>query len=108
MQRIIDYFRALIFDRRKRRAIREAQRSAALHRKKFLVLVHDGRPVCVSMQGIKRLIAQHRFAPGFTAEKARQIAIFEALPPTRGGKLNKQELKRLETTLRNLVPAYYE
>ncbi len=76
---IIDYLRALLFDRRKKRAIREARRSADLYRKKFLVLVYRGRPVCVSMQGLKKLIRQKRF-PGLTAEKARQIAIFEANP----------------------------
>lgn len=76
---IIDYFRALLFDRRKRKAIRQAQRSADLYRKKFLVLVYQGRPVCVSMQGLKKLIRQKRF-PGLSAEKARQIAIFEANP----------------------------
>lgn len=77
---IIDYFRACVFDWRKKRAIKQAKKSAELHRKKFLVLVHNGRPVCVSMQGIKQLIRQHRFVPGFTAEKARQIAIYEAVP----------------------------
>ncbi len=76
---IIDYLRALLFDRRKKRAIREARRSADLYRKKFLVLVYRGRPVCVSMQGMKKLIRQKRF-PGLTAEKARQIAIYEANP----------------------------
>ncbi len=68
-----------MFDRRKKRAIREARRSADLYRKKFLVLVYRGRPVCVSMQGLKKLIRQKRF-PGLTAEKARQIAIYEANP----------------------------
>lgn len=77
---IIDYFRACLFDWRKKRAIKQAHKSAELYRKKFLVLVHNGRPVCVSMQGIRKLIKQHRFAPGFTAEKARQIAIYEARP----------------------------
>lgn len=77
---IIDYFRACLFDLRKKRAIKQARKSAELYRKKFLVLVHNGRPVCVSMQGIRKLIKQHRFAPGFTAEKARQIAIYEARP----------------------------
>lgn len=77
---IIDYFRACVFDWRKKKAIKQAKKSAELYRKKFLVLVHNGRPVCVSMQGIKQLIRQHRFAPGFTAEKARQIAIYEAVP----------------------------
>lgn len=76
---IIDYFRALLFDWRKNRAIREARCSADLYRKKFLVLVYQGRPVCVSMQGVKQLIRQKRL-PGLTAEKARQIAIFEANP----------------------------
>ena len=76
---IIDYFRALLFDWRKKRAISEARRSADLYRKKYLVLVHQGRPVCVSMQGVKKLIRQKRFH-GLTAEKARQIAIYEANP----------------------------
>ncbi len=76
---ILDYLRALLFDRRKKRAVREARRSADLYRKKFLVLVYRGRPVCVSMQGLKKLIRQKRF-PGLTAEKARRIAIFEANP----------------------------
>lgn len=77
---IIDYIRACVFDWRKKKAIKQAKKSAELYRKKYLVLVHNCRPVCVSMQGIKQLIRQHRFAPGFTAEKARQIAIYEAVP----------------------------
>ena len=76
---ILDYLRALLFDGRKNRATREARRSADLYRKKFLVLVYQGRPVCVSMQGVKQLIRQKCF-PGLTAEKARQIAIYEANP----------------------------
>lgn len=76
---ILDYLRALLFDWRKKRAIREARRSADLYRKKFLVLVYQGRPVCVSMQGVKKLIRQKRL-PGLTAGKAREIAIFEVSP----------------------------
>ena len=79
MRKIIDCFRAILFDWRKNRAIRQARRSADLYRKKFLVLVYHGRPVCVSMQGVKKLIRQKRL-PGLTAEKAREIAIFEASP----------------------------
>lgn len=76
---LTDYLRAIIFDWRKNRAIKQAQHSADLYRKKFLVLVYQGRPVCVSMQGVKQLIRQKRL-PGLTAEKARQIAIYEANP----------------------------
>lgn len=72
--------RALLFDWRKKRAIKQAQHDADTLRRKFLVLVRDGKPVVVSMQGVKKLIRQHRFAKGFTAEKAREIAIYEANP----------------------------
>lgn len=76
---ISDFFRALLFDWRKNRAIRQARRSADLYRKKYLVLVNQGRPVCVSMQGVKKLIRRKRL-PGLTAEKAREIAIFVTGP----------------------------
>lgn len=78
----LDYFRATIFNWRKKIAIKEAQRSADLYRRKFLVLVWQGRPVCVFMQGVRQLIRQKRFR-GLTADKARQIAIFEANPSPR-------------------------
>ena len=76
---IIDYFRARLFDWRRKQAIKKAQASADLYRKKFLVLVHHGRPVVVSMQGVKDMIRRKRFN-GLTAEKARRIAIFETNP----------------------------
>lgn len=82
MVTLIHYLRARIFDWRKKLAISEARRSADLYRKKFLVLVYQGRPVCVSMQGVRQLIRQKRFR-GLTAEKARRIAIFEANPSIR-------------------------
>ena len=72
--------RSTVFEWRRQRAIKKAQRDANQLRRKFLVLVMDGKPVVVSMQGIKKLIRCHRFAKGFTAEKARQIAIYEANP----------------------------
>ena len=72
--------RSTVFEWRRKRAIKKAQRDANQLRRKFLVLVIDGKPVVVSMQGIKKLIRCHRFAKGFTAEKARQIAIYEANP----------------------------
>ncbi len=76
---IIDYFRACLFDRRKRRAIKRAQREADLLGKKFLVLVYNKRPAVISMQGMKKQIRQRKF-PGLTAEKAREIAIYVANP----------------------------
>lgn len=72
--------KAWLFDYRKNRAIKKAQKLATLNRRKYLVLVSAGKSVVVSMQGVRKLIKQHRFTKGFTAEKAREIAIFEALP----------------------------
>jgi hypothetical protein len=80
VEKIEKYFKALVFDWRLRRAIRKAKRDAALYGKKFLVLAWGGKPVVVSMQGVKRLIRQRRFAKGFTAEKAAELALYIAYP----------------------------
>lgn len=74
------FFKALVFDWRKKRAIRKAQNDAQLYRKKFLVLVFKGKPTVVSMQGLKQMIRQHRFSKDFTAEKAHKLAIYIAMP----------------------------
>lgn len=79
------YLQALLFDWRLARAKRKATRHANLYGKKFLVLVFGGKPVVVSMQGIKSLIRQHRFKRGFTAQQAEKIAIFTAMPHKEGG-----------------------
>lgn len=76
-------FKAWLFDFRKKRAIKKAQREADLNRRKYIVLVWGGRPRVVSMQGIKRLIRQKRFTKGFTAEKALKMAIYVAMPRQR-------------------------
>lgn len=72
--------RATVFEWRRKRAIKKAQKDANLLRRRFLVLVQNGKPVVVSMQGVKKLIRCHRFAKGFTAEKAREIALYVADP----------------------------
>ena len=73
-------WRATVFEWRRKRAITKAQQKANLLRRRFLVLVENGKPVVVSMQSMKKLIRCHRFAMGFTAEKAREIAIYVADP----------------------------
>ena len=74
------YFKVLAFEWRLKRAKKKAASDAALYGKKFLVVVFGGKPVVVSMQGIKKLIRQHRFAKSFTAEKAMKCALFVAYP----------------------------
>lgn len=77
---VIKYFKALLFDWRKKRAIKKAQNDAQLYGKKFLVLTFKGKPVVVSMQGIKQMIRQHRFSKNFTPETACKCAIYVAYP----------------------------
>lgn len=74
------YFKALVFEWRLKRVRKKADNDAALYGKKFLVVVFGGKPVVVSMQGIKKLIRQHRFREGFTAEKAEKCALYVAYP----------------------------
>lgn len=78
---IFKFIKASIFEYRKNKAVANAKRNAISYRKKFLVLVWKNRPVVVSMQGLKRMIAQHRFARNFSAQKAEQLAIYIAYPP---------------------------
>lgn len=78
------FFRALLFGWRKRLAERKARRKAARYGMKFLVLVFRGRPVVLSMQGIRALIAGHCFAKGFTAAKAEDMALYVARPAGAG------------------------
>ncbi|MEE0979896.1 MAG: hypothetical protein UH625_10895 [Muribaculaceae bacterium] len=85
MQRIFDYLRARLFDLRKKRAIKQARRDAATYGKKFIVVVWDKHPVCVSMQAVKTLIRQRRLV-GVTPEKIQQQAIFVAFPPSKNSR----------------------
>lgn len=75
---IIDFLRRRLYAYREKAAIKQAQQLADLHRRKYLVMLWKGRPEVISMQGVKALIRQKKLT--LTADKARQIAIFEAYP----------------------------
>lgn len=75
------WIKATVFHWRLERAIKKAQRDAALHRRKFLVVVLNGKPVVVSAKGMKKLIAQHRFRKGFTYARMCECAAYIANPP---------------------------
>lgn len=78
VKRFFNYISSRIDNHRRRSAIRQAQQSADTYRRKFLVLLFRGRYEVVSMQGVKALIRQKRL--NLSAEKARQIAVYEANP----------------------------
>lgn len=79
---IFRYIKALIFEFRVKRAIKKAQRAAELHKKKFLVLLVQGRPLVISKQGLRKAIARGKgFRKDFTPRKAEEIALYIAHPP---------------------------
>lgn len=77
---VAKYLKALLFEWRLQRAKKKARHDAALYGRKFLVIVFRRRPVVVSMRALKTLIRRHRFAKGFTAQKAEACALFIARP----------------------------
>ena len=76
---IFEFFRALIFDWRKNRAIREARRSAHLYRKKFLVLVYHGRPGLCFHAGREK-IDPAKTPPGADCRKSPRNCNFRSNP----------------------------
>ena len=81
VKNLVKYFKAWLFDWRLKRAIKKADWSAAHNRRKYMVIVFDGKPVCVSSQGIKKLIKQHRFMRGVTYDTILKCAAYIAYPP---------------------------
>lgn len=72
-----------LFYFRKKKAIKEADQAAKEQRRKQLVLVYRGKPVVLSMQGIKYLIRTKRLKR--TADFYREKALYTAMPPKTKG-----------------------
>lgn len=78
IQDIKKIFDRWLFDWRKERAIKKAERMCEQQRRKFLVLVYRGKPVVFSMQQIKLLIRQKKLRG--TPELYRDIALCTVYP----------------------------
>ena len=78
IQNIKKSFDEWLFDWRKERAIRKAERLCEEQRRKFLVLVFRGKPIVLSMQQIKRLIRQKKLRG--TPELYRDMALATVYP----------------------------
>lgn len=76
-------YKSYRFERKKRRAILEANQRALEERRKFLVLLHGGKLYVVSSQGLRGLIRKRLFKRCFTMEKAQEVAIHIAYPPSK-------------------------
>lgn len=67
-----------LFDWRKERAIKKAERMCQEQRRKFLVLVYRGKPTVFSMQQIKHLIRTKKLRG--TPDLYREIALATVYP----------------------------
>ena len=81
IQEKIRGFKEWRFNRRKNRAIRQAQQLANEQRCKFLVMNISGKPVVTSMQRIRHLIRTKQLK--HTADYYRRMALYEAMPQKR-------------------------
>lgn len=78
MEKIIVFFKNWLFDWRKERAIKKAERMCEQQRRKFLVLVYKGKPTVFSMQQIKHLIRTKKLKG--TPDLYRDIALATVNP----------------------------
>lgn len=73
-------FKKLIFSWELRRAMKRAQKLANNTRRKHLVLIYGGKPLCVSKQRLRQMVKQHYFRKGVTAAMVEERAVFTAMP----------------------------
>lgn len=78
MRKIIIFFKIWLFNIRKKRAIKLAQRLANEQRRKFLVLNFKGKPTVVSMKQIKFWIGTKKVNK--SADYFREMALYTAIP----------------------------
>ena len=81
MKKFYQKFKEWHFERRKNRAIKQAQQLANEQRCKFLVMNISGKPVVTSMQRIRHLIRTKQLK--HTADYYRRMALYEAMPQKR-------------------------
>ncbi len=67
-----------LFNWRKERAIKQAERMCQEQRRKFLVLVYRGKPTVVSMKQIKFWISTKQVNK--SADYFREMALYTAMP----------------------------
>lgn len=78
MKKFYQKFKEWHFERRKNRAIKQAQQLANEQRMKFLVLNIGGKPIVTSMQRIRQLVKARRIK--YSPDYYRSRALYTAMP----------------------------
>lgn len=71
------FIRALVFGQRLKKQIRIADERKSRTGKKQLVINLCGRPVCVSKEHIRQLVAEQLYRPGVTVADIAAIALYK-------------------------------
>ena len=66
----------IIFSWRYRRAVSNAERLHRSTKRKYLVIILDGKPVAVSKQRLRRLVATRKFRKGVTLADIEKRALY--------------------------------
>lgn len=74
---MVKLFRALVFQHRLKKEIRNADARKRRTGKKHFVINLGGRPLCVSKERIQSLIAEQVYRPGVTVADIAAIAIYK-------------------------------
>lgn len=76
---MVKLFKALVFQHRLKKQIRIADQRKRQSGKKQFVINLGGRPVCVSKERIRTLIAGRVYRPGVTVSDIAAIAIYKTM-----------------------------
>lgn len=74
---MVKLFRALVFRHRLKKQIRLADERRRRTGKKQFVINLGGRPLCVSKERIRQLVAQKVYHPGVTVANIAAVAIYK-------------------------------
>lgn len=74
---MVKLFKALVFQHRLKKEIRNADARKSRTGKKHFVINLGGRPLCVSKERIRSLIAEQVYRPGITVADIAAIAIYK-------------------------------
>lgn len=74
---MVKLIRALVFRHRLKKQIRIADERKRRSEKKQFVINLCGRPVCVSKERIRQLVAERVYRPGVTVADIAAIAIYK-------------------------------
>ncbi len=73
------FVKKILFMRRLKRAIAQADRWHRMDKKAYIVVMCNGKPVCMSKQKLKLMIATRKFQKGTTIQDIEKKAFYKTV-----------------------------